>query len=123
MNYTKAWCIVYEEFKYDKIDDEVEITIYMYYFRLPEPTPPPFELLPVVAIDSFVISIVAYTVSFSMAKIFAKRHSYKVDATQELYALVWKCFPPCLIRFIKSSAEEIRLNFDVVYVPGQCEIW
>lgn len=54
---------------------------------LPEPTPPPFELLPAVAIDSFVISIVAYTVSFSMAKIFAKRQKYNVDATQELYAL------------------------------------
>ncbi|XP_069160934.1 prestin-like isoform X2 [Procambarus clarkii] len=54
---------------------------------LPKPTPPPFELIPAVAVDSFIISIVAYTVSFSMAKIFAKRQNYDVDATQELYAL------------------------------------
>ena len=38
--------------------------------------------------DAFVISIVAYTVSFSMTKIFGKKHDYPVDATQELYALV-----------------------------------
>ncbi|XP_069160930.1 prestin-like [Procambarus clarkii] len=54
---------------------------------LPKPTLPPVELIPAVAVDSIVISIVALTVSFSMAKIFAKRHNYKVDATQELYAM------------------------------------
>ncbi|XP_045612682.1 prestin isoform X2 [Procambarus clarkii] len=54
---------------------------------LPEPTLPPFELMPAVAVDSIIISIVAYTVSFSMARIFAKRHNYNIDANQELYAL------------------------------------
>ncbi|KAK7084600.1 hypothetical protein SK128_021036 [Halocaridina rubra] len=53
---------------------------------LPEPTPPPFGLLPRVAVDSFVIAIVSYTVSYSMAKIFAKKLKYDVDATQELYS-------------------------------------
>lgn len=62
--------------------------ILCFLFRIPTPTPPPFELLPKVLVDSVVISIVAYTVSYSMSKIFAKRHSYQVDATQELYALV-----------------------------------
>lgn len=54
---------------------------------IPEPRAPPFELMSAVAVGSFVISIVSYTVSFSMAKIFAKRRNYNVDATQELYAL------------------------------------
>ncbi|XP_063865117.1 prestin-like isoform X3 [Scylla paramamosain] len=54
---------------------------------IPSPTLPPFELLPRMVVDSIVISIVAYTVSYSMSKIFAKRHNYQVDATQELYAL------------------------------------
>ncbi|KAK3852465.1 hypothetical protein Pcinc_040950 [Petrolisthes cinctipes] len=54
---------------------------------IPTPTPPPVELMPVVLMDATIISIVAYTVSFSMSKIFAKRHNYNVDATQELYAL------------------------------------
>ncbi|XP_068210829.1 prestin-like isoform X2 [Palaemon carinicauda] len=53
---------------------------------LPEPTAPPIELLPRVVVDSFVITIVSYTVSFSMTKIFAKKHNYPVDATQELYS-------------------------------------
>lgn len=54
---------------------------------IPSPSLPPFELMPKVVVDSIVISIVAYTVSYSMSKIFAKRHNYQVDATQELYAL------------------------------------
>nr|XP_053646186.1 solute carrier family 26 member 6-like [Cherax quadricarinatus] len=54
---------------------------------LPKPTPPPFELLPAVAMDSVFICVISFTVSFSMAKIFAKRHNYPIDATQELYAM------------------------------------
>ncbi|XP_064092656.1 prestin-like isoform X2 [Macrobrachium nipponense] len=53
---------------------------------LPEPTAPPFALLPRVLVDTFIITIVSYTISFSMAKIFAKKHNYEVNATQELYA-------------------------------------
>ncbi|XP_069999159.1 prestin isoform X3 [Penaeus vannamei] len=53
---------------------------------LPEPEAPPFELLPKVVVDAFIITIVAYTISFSMAKIFAKKHNYEVDAAQELYS-------------------------------------
>lgn len=60
----------------------------VFIYRIPSPALPPFELLPSVVVDCIVISIVAYTVSYSMAKIFAKRHNYQVDATQELYALV-----------------------------------
>ncbi|CAL4185526.1 unnamed protein product, partial [Meganyctiphanes norvegica] len=54
---------------------------------LPKPEAPPMELVPSVMVDSFVITIVGYTVSYSMSKIFAKKHNYAVDATQELYAL------------------------------------
>ncbi|XP_042860864.1 prestin-like [Penaeus japonicus] len=53
---------------------------------LPQPEAPPFELLPKVVVDAFIITIVAYTISFSMAKIFAKKHNYEVDAAQELYS-------------------------------------
>ncbi|XP_042860860.1 prestin-like isoform X4 [Penaeus japonicus] len=53
---------------------------------LPQPEVPPFELLPKVVVDAFVITIVAYTVSYSMAKIFAKKHNYEVDAAQEFYS-------------------------------------
>lgn len=54
---------------------------------LPPPQAPPMELFPRVLVDSFVITVVAYTVSYSIAKILAKKHNYTIDATQELYAL------------------------------------
>ncbi|KAK3870112.1 hypothetical protein Pcinc_024615 [Petrolisthes cinctipes] len=53
---------------------------------LPAPTPPPVELWSGVALDAFIIGVVGYTSTFSMAKIFAKRQGYTVYATQELYA-------------------------------------
>lgn len=70
---------------------------------LPEPTAPPFELMSVLAVDSVIISIVAYMLSLSMAKIFAQKHNYNVDATQELYAMgasnifgsFFSCSPIC----------------------------
>nr|XP_045612541.1 sulfate transporter-like isoform X2 [Procambarus clarkii] len=54
---------------------------------LPEARVPPVALMSQVAVDAGVISVVSYIVSFSMAKILAKRKNYNVDATQELYAL------------------------------------
>jgi solute carrier family 26 protein len=52
----------------------------------PSPSVPPLELIKDVLIDSFVLAIVAYTISISMAKIFAAKHDYDVDANQELLA-------------------------------------
>lgn len=53
---------------------------------LPEPVAPDYRLFVPVLVDSFVLAIVIYAISFSMCKIFSKKHGYKVDATQELYA-------------------------------------
>ncbi|CAL8078988.1 unnamed protein product [Orchesella dallaii] len=50
---------------------------------LPMPTLPPFELIPDVAVDCAMIGFVSYAISISMAKIFAKRHHYRVDPDQE----------------------------------------
>jgi MFS superfamily sulfate permease-like transporter len=41
-----------------------------------------------VVVDGLIIAIVAYTISISMANIFAHKHDYKVDANQELVANV-----------------------------------
>ncbi|KAA0190365.1 hypothetical protein HAZT_HAZT003093 [Hyalella azteca] len=54
---------------------------------LPMPAMPPFSLAAAVAVDSLVIAIIAYAGSFSLAKIFATKHDYEVDANQELYAM------------------------------------
>ncbi|CAG0918293.1 unnamed protein product [Notodromas monacha] len=53
---------------------------------LPAPSAPPLELLPDVLGGSLVIAVVAYTTSYSMARILAIRQNYEVDANQELLA-------------------------------------
>jgi solute carrier family 26 protein len=64
---------------------------------LPGPELPKFELLPDVFGGAAVIAIVAYTTSYSMAKILALKQNYQVDANQELLAqglgnLTGSCF-------------------------------
>lgn len=65
-------------------------------FRLPYPTPPPFELLWDVLFDAVTIAIVSYSVTMSMALIFAQKLHYKVDSNQELLAQVNCCPGFCL---------------------------
>lgn len=55
---------------------------------LPKPELPPPQLLWLVAVDSIAISIVSYTVTISMALIFAKKRNYEVRPNQELLAMV-----------------------------------
>jgi MFS superfamily sulfate permease-like transporter len=64
------------------------VTIYITVPRLPYPTLPAFSLFPKIIMDSFTITMVAYTISMSMALIFAQRHNYEVDSNQELFAQV-----------------------------------
>ncbi|XP_039751881.1 prestin isoform X2 [Pararge aegeria] len=54
---------------------------------LPDANVPPIELLPRIALDAFTITMVTYTISMSMALIFAAKEKYEVDANQELLAL------------------------------------
>lgn len=54
---------------------------------LPYPEFPPPRLLWLVAVDSIAISIVSYTVTISMALIFAKKRNYDVRPNQELLAM------------------------------------
>ncbi|XP_076685631.1 prestin isoform X2 [Andrena cerasifolii] len=53
---------------------------------LPIPAMPPLSLVPNILLDSFVITMVSYTISMSMALIFAQKLSYEVDSNQELVA-------------------------------------
>lgn len=62
---------------------------------LPPPVMPPVKLLWLVAVDAIAISIVSYSVTISMAMIFAKKQSYEVKANQEMLALV-SCFFFCI---------------------------
>lgn len=53
---------------------------------IPEPEPPPFALIPAIALDSLIIAIIAYIVTISMALIFAQKNKYEIDPNQELLA-------------------------------------
>lgn len=53
---------------------------------LPNPIVPPFQLLPEIIVDSFIIAIIAISVNLSLAKIFAKKSDYKINSNQELLA-------------------------------------
>jgi len=55
---------------------------------LPKPEVPSFELLPLVLVDSIAITMVSYTITISMALIFAQKLSYEIDSNQELLAMV-----------------------------------
>ncbi|GAB1860445.1 Prestin [Camponotus japonicus] len=54
---------------------------------LPKPEVPSLELLPLVAIDSIAITMVSYTITMSMALIFAQKLNYEIDSNQELLAM------------------------------------
>ncbi|XP_076332707.1 prestin-like isoform X2 [Tachypleus tridentatus] len=54
---------------------------------LPPPSLPSARLLPEVAGDSVAIALVGFASSLSLAAMYAKRHSYKIDANQELLAI------------------------------------
>lgn len=63
----------------------------------PKPALPAFELIPDLFLESFVITMVSYTITMSMALIFARKLMYEVDSNQELLALglsntVGSCF-------------------------------
>lgn len=53
---------------------------------LPVPRAPPIHLLPRILMDTLVVAVVAYAVSLSMAKIFARKRGYKISNNQELLA-------------------------------------
>ncbi|CAH0553727.1 unnamed protein product [Brassicogethes aeneus] len=54
---------------------------------LPYPEVPQFSLITSVVVDGFTIAVVSYTITLSMALIFAQKLDYEVDANQELLAM------------------------------------
>ncbi len=52
----------------------------------PMPKSPPLDLLSKIIIDTIAVAIVAYVVSLSMAKIFARKRGYEISNNQELLA-------------------------------------
>ena len=53
---------------------------------IPAPAVPPYSRFADVASDAMGIAIVSFAISISMANLFAKKHSYKLNSNQELMA-------------------------------------
>ncbi|VBB32499.1 unnamed protein product [Acanthocheilonema viteae] len=54
---------------------------------IPTSSLPNFDLIPYLLNDAFAIAIISYMFVISMAKLFAKKRHYKIDPTQDLYAV------------------------------------
>lgn len=62
-------------------------TVYNIPRGFPSPSIPRLDFLPALISDAIPIAVVCYMFVMSMGKLFAKKHKYKTDATQELYAI------------------------------------
>ncbi|CAD5116129.1 DgyrCDS5053 [Dimorphilus gyrociliatus] len=77
------------------------------------PTLPKASFIPHLIADAFTLSVISFTITLSLAKIFAQRHDYNVDPNQELLALGWSntissffnCYA-CCASLSRSSVQE-----------------
>lgn len=53
---------------------------------LPIPEVPPLFIIKDMIIDCIILSIITYTTNFSLCDVYAKKHKYKINAGQELFA-------------------------------------
>ncbi|KAK0415470.1 hypothetical protein QR680_011958 [Steinernema hermaphroditum] len=81
---------------------------------VPEPALPHVDLVRYVVWDALGIAVICFMFVMSMGKLFAKKHKYKTDATQELYAVgamevVSSFFPvyPCGASLSRSAVCEM----------------
>lgn len=68
------------------------------------PQMPSWSLIPNVAVDAFSIAIVGFAITVSLSEMFAKKHGYKVDANQEMYAIGFCNILPSFFRCFTTSA-------------------
>ncbi|KJH53683.1 inorganic anion transporter, SulP family [Dictyocaulus viviparus] len=58
-----------------------------FLLSFPSPSLPNISLIPLLISDGIAIAIICYMFVMSMGKLFAKKHKYRTDATQEFYAV------------------------------------
>lgn len=68
------------------------------------PQLPMWSLIPSVALDAFSIAVVGFAITVSLSEMFAKKHSYAVDANQEMYAIGFCNILPAFFRCFATSA-------------------
>ena len=73
--------------RYGKLNQDFKVKILDHIpTGFPTPKVPPVEILSKIAVDSIAVAVVAYAISLSMAKIFARKRGYEVSNNQELLA-------------------------------------
>ncbi|XP_061542489.1 sulfate transporter [Phycodurus eques] len=68
------------------------------------PRLPAWSLIPAVAVDAFSIALVGFAITVSLSEMFAKKHGYRVDANQEMYAIGFCNILPSFFRCFATSA-------------------
>ena len=61
---------------------ELTFTCFSFPNRLPPVTVPSLSTAADIVPDAFIIAIVSFAVNISLAKMFAKKHKYPIDANQ-----------------------------------------
>jgi len=65
------------------LKDKIYLLLYNCYLKsFPQPFAPPFYILPDIIDSAINISIVSFAINVSMAKLFAKKYKYDIDANQ-----------------------------------------
>ncbi|XP_023233892.1 solute carrier family 26 member 10-like isoform X2 [Centruroides sculpturatus] len=80
---------------------------------LPGPSVPRLEFLPYLILDGLIIGIIIYVITYSLAKIFARKREYEIDPSQEFLALgsanifssFFSCYP-CSASVSRSSLQD-----------------
>ncbi|XP_054647429.1 sulfate transporter [Dunckerocampus dactyliophorus] len=68
------------------------------------PQLPSWSLIPNVAVDAFSVALVGFAITVSLSEMFAKKHGYRVDANQEMYAIGFCNILPSFFRCFTTSA-------------------
>lgn len=89
---------------------------------LPPLSSPKFSYMQDMIIDCVSIAVVSYAISVSVAKAFAKKNNYKVDANQELYAYgavnMVGSFLSCFVASASLSRSLIQENLGSTQLAG-----
>ncbi|KAI3389889.1 hypothetical protein SNEBB_003776 [Seison nebaliae] len=82
--------------------------------KLPLPSAPKFSFIQYIIQDAIVVAIISYSVSYSMALLFAERFSYKIDANQELFAqgsaTIFGSFFSCFVMGASMSRTAVQVS-------------
>ena len=68
---------------------------------MPGPSIPPLYIISDMLTSTLIMTIITYVINYSLAELFAKKHRYKINTTQEMLAYgvtnLFTGFFPCFV--------------------------